>query len=52
MEPKGERISHPIGDCFNTELPPPLDSEYKEVAWAVPAYQKDIVPIWISRPKI
>ncbi|KAL3794934.1 hypothetical protein HJC23_004311 [Cyclotella cryptica] len=58
MEPKGEKIDHPAGACYNTALPPPLEDEYKEVAWAVPAFDKEanaprpIEPIWIARPKI
>lgn len=57
-EPKGEKIDHPAGPCYNTTLPPPLPTEYKEVAWAVPAYDsatssaKPIEPIWIARPLI
>ena len=57
-EPKGEKIDHPAGPCYNTVLPPPLPTEYKEVAWAVPSYDKTnssinpIEPIWISRPNI
>ena len=57
MEPKGgEKIDHPNGACFNTTLPPPLPDEYKEVAWAVPSFDKEtnkslpIEPIWIARP--
>jgi uncharacterized zinc-type alcohol dehydrogenase-like protein len=58
VEPKGEKIPHPNGDCYNTTLPPPLPTEYKEVAWAVPAFSKEnnaalpIEPIWIARPNI
>ncbi len=33
-------------------LPEPLDSEYKEVAWAIPKLGEKIAPIWISRPKV
>lgn len=57
-EPKGEKIEHPNGACFNTTLPAPLPDEYKEVAWAVPSFEKKtnqpkpIQPIWIARPKI
>jgi hypothetical protein len=35
-----------------TVLPEPLDSEYKEVAWAVPKYGAKHEPIWINRPKV
>lgn len=35
-----------------TVLPAPLDSEYKEVAWAVPKFGAPHEPIWISRPKV
>lgn len=35
-----------------TVLPSPLDSEYKEVAWAVPKFGAPHEPIWISRPKV
>ena len=35
-----------------TELPAPLNSEYKEVAWAVPKFGSLHRPIWISRPKV
>jgi hypothetical protein len=33
-------------------LPETLDSEFKEVAWAIPKFGEKIVPIWISRPKV
>jgi hypothetical protein len=36
----------------DTELPEPLESEYKEVAWAIPKLGGKITPIWISRPKV
>jgi len=34
------------------ELPAPLSSEYKEVAWAVPKFGEHHRPIWIARPKV
>ncbi len=37
---------------INTVLPTPLDSEYEEVAWAVPAFGEKHTPIWIPRPKV
>jgi len=34
------------------ELPAPLGTEYKEVAWAVPKFGEFHRPIWIARPKV
>jgi len=36
----------------NHELPPPLDSEFLETAWAIPKSGEKHVPIWIARPKV
>ena len=36
----------------NLELPPPLDSEYLEIAWGINKFGEDHKPLWIARPKI
>ena len=36
----------------NLELPPPLDSEYLEIAWGINRFGEDHKPVWIARPKI
>ena len=36
---------------INQELPPPLDSEYLEVAWGVEKSGELHKPLWIARPK-
>jgi len=36
---------------INHELPPPLDSEYMEVAWGVEKSGEMHKPLWIARPK-
>ena len=36
----------------NLELPPPLDSEYLEIAWGINKLGEDHKPLWIARPKI
>lgn len=37
---------------INTVLPAPLESEYEEVAWAVPAFGEKHTLILIPRPKV
>ena len=34
------------------ELPPPLESEYQEQAWAIKTQGEKFTPIWIARPKV
>ena len=36
----------------NLELPPPLDSEYLEIAWGINKLGENHKPLWIARPKI
>ena len=36
----------------NLELPPPLDSEYLEIAWGINKLGEDHKPLWIARPII
>ena len=37
---------------INHELPPPLESEFLETAWAIPKSGEKHVPMWIARPKV
>jgi len=37
---------------INHELPPPLDSEYLEVAWGIPKSDGKHTPMLIARPKV
>ena len=34
------------------DIPAPLSTEYKEVAWAVPKFGQPHRPIWINRPNV
>jgi hypothetical protein len=34
------------------DIPAPLGTEYKEVAWAVPKFGQPHRPIWINRPNV
>ncbi len=34
------------------DIPAPLGTEYKEVAWAVPKFGQPHRPIWINRPYV
>ena len=40
--------------AVNTVIPPPLEDEYREVAWAIPEYsaKPTFTPVWINRPKV
>ena len=37
---------------INIEMPPPLDSEYPEIAWGILKFGENHQPLWIARPKI
>ena len=37
---------------INIELPPPLESEYPEIAWGILKFGENHQPLWIARPKI
>ena len=37
---------------IDIELPPPLDSEYPEIAWGILKFGENHQPLWIARPKI
>lgn len=37
---------------IDIELPPPLDSEYPEIAWGILKFGEYHQPLWIARPKI
>ncbi len=34
------------------DIPAPLSTEYKEIAWAVPKFGQPHRPIWINRPNV
>jgi uncharacterized zinc-type alcohol dehydrogenase-like protein len=41
-----------LGPAKNIEIPEPLDSEYRDVAWAIPKEGEKFAPIWINRPNV